>query len=84
MDTGSLRNIYNEINVGIVVVVASTWDLNVSVRHADIFGVDSQIFRGRHDSEFNLTIRAKGFVRPFSDGPNFLNSGNTVVGDQNL
>jgi hypothetical protein len=84
VDTCSLRNIDNEVDVGVVVVIASSWYFHISVGHPDVFGVDAQIFRSRHDGEFDLSIRAKSLVRPFSNGSNFFDSCNTVVGDEDL
>lgn len=43
-----------------------------------------QVFRGRHRSEFNGALVAKGLVAPFADRTDLLDSGDTVVGDEDL
>ena len=43
-----------------------------------------QIFRCCHDRELNSPFITKRLVGPFSDGPNLLDSCDTVVGDQYL
>jgi len=84
VDSSALRDIDNEVDVGIVVVVASSWHFDISVGHSDVLGVDTQVFRSCHDGEFDLTVRAKGLVRPFSDGSDLLDGSDTVVGNEDL
>jgi hypothetical protein len=82
--SGSLSNVYDEIDVCVIVVVASTRNFNVSVCHSNVFCVDSQIFGCGHDSELDGSFVAKSFVSPFSNGSDFLDGGDTVVGDEDL
>lgn len=84
MNACALCHVYNIVDVGIVVVVGSSWDLDKAVRHANVLGVDAEIFRCCHDGELDLAVRAEGLVGPFSDGADLLDGGNTVVGDQDL
>lgn len=84
MYTCSFSNIDNKVDVGIVVVVASTGHFDESISHSDILCVDSQIFRCGHDGELDSTFVAECFVRPFSDRTDFLDGGDTVVGDEDL
>jgi hypothetical protein len=80
----ALCHVYNIVYVGIVVVVGSSWHLDKAVRHANVLGVDAEVFRCGHDGKLDLAVRAEGLVRPFSDGADLLDGGDTVVGDQDL
>jgi hypothetical protein len=84
MNAGSLSHIDDKVNVGVVVVVASTRHLDVSIGHPDVLGVNPQIFRGSHDREFDGSLIPKRLVGPFSDRTNLFYSGDTVVGDEDL
>lgn len=84
VNSSALSNIDNEIHVGVVVVVGSSWHLNILIGHADVFGVDLEILRCCHDGELDGTLVAKGLVRPLADGADLLDGSNTVVGDQDL
>lgn len=84
MNSGALGNIDDEVNVGVVVVVGASWYLNILIGHADIFGVHLEILRCRHDSELDRALVAKGLVSPLADRTDFLDGGNTVVGDQDF
>jgi hypothetical protein len=84
MDTRSLSNVYDEIDVCIVVVVTSTRDFDISVRHSDVFCVNPQIFWCCHDSELDGSLVAESLVCPFSNGSNFLDGCDTVIGNENL
>jgi hypothetical protein len=77
-------DIDNEVYVSVVVVVRTAWDFYISVRHADIFRVDFEIFWGCHYRELNGAVIAKGFVAPLPDGSDFLHSGNTCTKDEHL
>lgn len=84
MHTCSFSNIYNKVDVGVVVVVASTGHFDVSISHSNVLCIDPQIFGRGHDGELDSTFVAKRFVRPFSDRTDFLDGGDTVVGDEDL
>jgi hypothetical protein len=58
--------------------------LDVLVCHSDVVSVGSQVLRGGHDGELNGALVAKGLVRPSSDGSDLLDSGDTVVCNQDL
>ena len=62
----SFRDIDNELDVGVVVVVSTTRHFNVLVSHSDVVGVGRQIFWRRHHSELDGALVAEGFVGPFS------------------
>lgn len=84
MDVHTLRDVYNELDVGVVVVVGTTGDFNVVIRHADVVCVGLQILGGSHDGEMDGALVAKCFVRPFPDRTNLFDGGDTVVCDENL
>ena len=67
MDIHALRNIENELDVGIVVVIRAAGDLDVVVRHSDVICVGLQIFWGSHDGEVNGSLVAERLVGPFSN-----------------
>lgn len=62
MYTRTLRYIDNVVHIGVVVVVGSSWHLNETIRHSDIFRIDAQIFRCSHNRKFYLTVRAERLV----------------------
>jgi len=62
--TSTLGDVDNEVNVGIVVVVGSTGDLDEAVSHADELGVDGEVLWGGHDGELDGALGAKGLVCP--------------------
>ncbi len=84
MNSSSLSNVDDEIDVCIVVIITSTWNLDVTIGHPDVFGVDPQVFGSSHDGELDGTFVAKGLVSPFTNGSDLLDSCDTIVGDENL
>jgi hypothetical protein len=84
MNASSFGYIDDKVDVGIIVVVASTRHFDITIGHPDIFSVDPKIFRGGHDREFNGTLIAKRLVRPFPDRTDLFYSGDTVVGNEDL
>lgn len=73
----ALRNIDNDVDVGIIVVVGATGHLDVLVGHANVVGVDAQVFRGRHDDKLDGALRAKRLVRPLAHRADLLDGGDT-------
>lgn len=84
MDIHALGNIHNQLDIGIVVVVCASGNLDVVVCHSNVICVGLQIFGSGHDSEVNGPLVAECLVSPFSNRSNLLDGGDTVVGDQNL
>ena len=84
MNACTLGNIDNKVDIGVIVVVGSTWNFNISISHPDVFGVNSQILGRGHDGEFDCTFGTESLVRPFSDRSDLLDGGDTVVCDQDL
>ncbi len=84
VNTGTLGNIDNQVNISVVVVVGTTGHLDVLVSHSDVIGVDLEIFRSGHDCELDGTLIAEGLVSPFSDGADLLNGSDTVVANEDL
>jgi hypothetical protein len=80
----SLSNVHNEIDICVVVVVASTRHLDVTIGHSDVFGVDSEILRRSHDGKFDGSLIPKSLVAPFPDGTDLFYGSNTVVGNEDL
>lgn len=62
----ALRNIDNELHIGVVVVVRATWNLNVLISHSDVVGIGAQIFGRGHHSELDGPLVAERLVCPFS------------------
>jgi hypothetical protein len=60
----SLGDVYDEVDVRVVVIVRAPRDLNIAVRHANVLRIDLQILRGGHDGKLNGTLGAKCFVAP--------------------
>lgn len=84
MNASSFSDIHDKIHIGIIVVVASTWNFDVLIGHSDVVCIDLQILWSSHDSEFDSTFVSKGFVSPFPNGTNLFDCSNTIVTDQNL
>lgn len=84
MNSSALGNVDNDIDVGVVVVVGSTGDLDVLVSHANVVGVDLEILGRGHDGKLDGALRAESLVGPFPDGADLLDGGDSVVGDENL
>lgn len=84
MDVHTLGHVDNELDVCVVVVICAARDFDVVVSHADVVGVGLQILWGGHDGEVDGALVAKRLIRPFSDGSDLLDGGNTVVGNENL
>lgn len=79
-----LRNIDNQLDVGIIIIIGSTGNLDVLVGHANIVGVGGQIFGRGHHSELDSPLVAEGLVSPFPHRANLFDSGDTVVGNKHL
>ena len=84
MDASSLSYIDDKVDVGVIVVVASTRDFDISIGHPDVLGIDPQILRGGHDREFDGSLIPKSLVGPLSYRTDLFYSGDTVVGDEDL
>lgn len=46
MHTGSLGNVDNQVDVGVVVVVSSSGDLDESISHSDVIGINFPVMQG--------------------------------------
>lgn len=84
MDVHALRNVDDQFDIGVVVVVGTAGDLNVVVGHTDVICVGLQIFGGGHDGELDSPLVAERLVRPFSDRSDLFDGRNTVVGNEDL
>lgn len=61
----ALGNVDDKLDIGIVVVVCATRNLDVMVGHPDVVGVRLEIFRGSHDGELDGALVAERLVGPF-------------------
>lgn len=84
MHVHPLSDINNQLHIGIIMVICAAGNLDVVIRHADVVCIGLQIFRGGHHSELDGPLVAEGLVGPFPDGPDLLDSGDTVVRDKYL
>lgn len=73
----AFSDIDNEIDVGVVVIVGSSWYFDVPIGHANVVGVDFKIFWGGHYGEFDGALGSKSLVRPFPYGTDFFDRGDT-------
>ena len=81
---GTLSNIDNQLDIGVIVSIGATGHFHVFVRHADVFSVHTQVFRRRHYDKLNGTLIAKRLVGPFAHGANLFHSCNTIVTNKHL
>ncbi len=81
MDVHALGNVDDELDIGVVVVVCATGDLDVVVRHPDVIGIGLKIFWRGHHCELDGPLVVELLVRPFSYRPNLLDGSDTVVGN---
>lgn len=79
MHAHALSDIYNELDIGVVVVVRATWDLNILVGHPDVVCVCSQILRRGHDGELDCALISERLVRPLAYGTDLFDCSNTIV-----
>lgn len=84
VDIHALGNVDNQLDVGVIVVVGAAGDLDVVVGHANIVGIGLEVLGSGHDGEVDGLFVAKRLVRPFPDGTDLLDGGNSVVCDENL
>jgi hypothetical protein len=80
----TLGHINDELDVGVVVVVGATGDLDVLVRHADVVCVGRQVLGGGHDGELDGALIAQCLVCPLPHGADLFDGGDTVIRNQNL
>ena len=80
----ALSNVNDELDVGVVVVVGATGDLDVLVRHADVVCVGRQVLGSGHDGELDGALIAQCLVCPLPHGADLFDGGDTVIRNQNL
>ena len=70
-----LGNVEDEINIGVVVVIGPTADLNNVVGHLDVLGIGLEVLGGDHDDKLDpLLLGGKVIVGPSPDRPDAFNS----------
>jgi len=84
MHVHSFCNIHNHFHVGVVVVIGTTFNLDVVVRHSDIISIGLKVLGSSHHGEVNGPLIAKYFVCPFPHRADLLDGSDTIVRDQDL
>jgi hypothetical protein len=84
VNSSALSHLNDKVDIGVVVVVPATGDLDILVGHADVLGVRLEVFGGGHDNKLDGALVAKGLVGPFSHGADLLDGSNAVVRDKDL
>lgn len=84
MDIHTLRHVHNQFDIGIIIIIGSSGDIDVLVGHANVVCVGMQAFWGSHHGELDCPFIEKGLVGPFPHGSNLLDGGDPVVGDKGL
>ena len=70
-----LGNVEDQVNVGIVVVIGSSADLNNVVRHLDVLRIGLEVLGSHHDDKLDRPLLGgKVLVRPAPDRPDALDS----------
>ena len=78
----SVCNLHNESHIGIVVVVAASWDFNKLVSHTNMLCIDAHVFWSGHCNQLNSSLIAKCLISPAAYTPHELDSSNPIVGYQ--
>jgi hypothetical protein len=66
VNPGAFGDVDDQIDIGVIVMIRASWNLDVSVSHTDVFRVDFKIFWRRHHGEFDGPLRPERFVTPLS------------------
>mmetsp|Transcript_28183 Transcript_28183/g.59291 ORF Transcript_28183/g.59291 Transcript_28183/m.59291 type:complete len:252 (+) Transcript_28183:748-1503(+) len=74
----------DEGDVGVVVVIGASRDVDYDVAHADVFRIRPQILRSGHDDEGNGSLVSEHFIGPSADTPDGLHGRHSVVGNEHL
>mmetsp|Transcript_55423 Transcript_55423/g.129764 ORF Transcript_55423/g.129764 Transcript_55423/m.129764 type:complete len:317 (-) Transcript_55423:289-1239(-) len=73
----------DQVHVGVIVRVLTTWDFNISVCEADEFGIRIQVIGGGHGYELKAPIKAQLHICPLSHRQHGFSCRHAVVGDEN-
>ena len=82
MDGVEARQLHDEGDVGVVVVVGAARHVHDGVDHADVLGVGLQVLRGGHDHEADGPFVPEHLLRPPPDAPDGLHGRHAVDRDQ--
>mmetsp|Transcript_1563 Transcript_1563/g.3336 ORF Transcript_1563/g.3336 Transcript_1563/m.3336 type:complete len:629 (-) Transcript_1563:319-2205(-) len=77
-------NLGNEVYIGVVISVDTSWNLHVGVGQANEFGVGVDVLWRSHGDELNSAFVSEFHVRPLAHGHDRLGGSHTVIGNQNL
>jgi hypothetical protein len=50
----ALSDLTDQVDVGIIIVIGSSWNINHLVGHSDIFSIGSHVLWSRHNDKFDL------------------------------
>lgn len=79
VNTSTFSDIDNNVDVGVIVVITSSWNFDVLIGHPDVISVDLEILRGSHYDEFDSSFRTESLVCPFSNRANFFDGSDTWI-----
>ena len=92
--TGALGNLHDAGDICVIVVVGSSRNFAVLVRHSDVpnsdyggengLGIGGEILRRGHNNDADDAIVLKRLVAPLPDRANGLHGRDAVVGDEQL
>ena len=84
VDALLLRDLDDDVDVGVVVEVLAGRDLDEGVGEADELGVGLEVLGGRHGDELDGVLVSELHVGPLPHGQDGLGRGHAVVGDEDL
>lgn len=84
MNVHPFGNVDDKLNIGIIIIIGASRHLNILVGHANVVRICLQIFGSCHHCKLDRSLVPKGFVGPFPYGPDFLDGGDTIVGNEYL
>ena len=82
VDGVEVRQLHDEGDVGVVVVVGASGHVHDGVDHADVLGVGPKVLRGGHDHEADGSLVPEHLVHPLQDTPDGLHGRHAVDRDQ--
>ena len=84
MDGVETRQLHDEGDVGVFVVVGASGHVHDGVDHADVIGVGPKVLQGGHDHEADGPLVPEHLVHPLTDAPDGLHGRHAVDHDQEL
>ena len=78
------RNLNDEFNICVVVIVRPPRDIDDFVPHAYVLCVRPEVLGGGHHDEEDGALVAEGVVGPLTDGTDALDGADTIVSDEDF